>query len=64
MTMSGAKTLLLDLVAVILDGEKAAPFFADDGVLELPFLHAVGSRADTSSVSSPPKTSRLRRSFP
>jgi uncharacterized protein len=42
MTMSDAKTLLLDLLAVIPDGEKASSLFADDGVLELPFLHAVG----------------------
>jgi SnoaL-like domain len=32
------KTLLLDLLAVIPDGEKSAAFFAEDGMLELPFL--------------------------
>lgn len=37
-----AKSLLLDLIAVIPNGEKAAALFADEGVLELPFLHALG----------------------
>jgi hypothetical protein len=32
-----SQPLLLDLLAVIPDGEKAA-FFVEDGVLELPFL--------------------------
>ena len=36
--IADAKTLLLDLLAVIPDGEKSAAFFAEDGVLELPFL--------------------------
>ena len=40
--MLDAKTLLLDLLAVIPDGEKSATLFAEDGVLELPILHAVG----------------------
>ena len=40
--MTDAKTLLLNLLAVIPDGEKAVAFFAEDGVLELPFLHAIG----------------------
>ena len=40
--MSDAKTLLLELLAVIPDGAKCADLFAEDGVLELPFLHAVG----------------------
>ena len=35
--MTDAKTLLLDLLAVIPDGEKCAAFFAEDGVLELPY---------------------------
>ena len=39
--MTNAKTLLLDLLAVIPDGEKAAAFFAEDGVFEIPFLHAI-----------------------
>ena len=37
-----AKSLLLDLIGAIPNGEKAAALFADDGVLELPFLHALG----------------------
>src|SRR5216684_3276951 len=37
-----AKTLLLDLLAVIPDGDKSAAYFAEDGVMELPFLHALG----------------------
>jgi SnoaL-like protein len=37
-----AKTLLLDFLAVIPDGDKSAAFFAEDGVMELPFLHALG----------------------
>jgi hypothetical protein len=40
--MTTAKTLLLDLLAVIPDGERSATFFAEDGVVELPFLHAIG----------------------
>jgi uncharacterized protein len=41
-SMTDARTLLLDLLAVIPDGGKSADLFAEDGVLELPFLHAVG----------------------
>ena len=37
-----AKTLLLELLAVIPDGARAAALFAEDGVLEFPFLHALG----------------------
>ncbi|KYQ97131.1 ketosteroid isomerase [Serratia plymuthica] len=40
--MTDAKTLLLDVLAAIPDGEKCAEFFAEDGVLELPFLHSLG----------------------
>ncbi len=40
--MTDAKTLLLDLLSVIPSGDKVAPLFAEDGVLELPFLHSVG----------------------
>jgi hypothetical protein len=40
--MTDAKTLLLKVVAAISDGEKVAAFFAEDGVVELPFLHAIG----------------------
>jgi hypothetical protein len=40
--MTDARKLLLDLLAVIPDGEKTAAFFAEDGVFELPYLHAIG----------------------
>jgi hypothetical protein len=40
--MTTAKTLLFDLLAVIPDGKRSATFFAEDGVVELPFLHAIG----------------------
>jgi hypothetical protein len=40
--MTDAKTLLLDLLAVIPDSDKVAPLFAEDGVVELPFLHSAG----------------------
>ena len=40
--MSDARTLLLELLAVIPNGERVAALFADDGVVELPFLHALG----------------------
>jgi uncharacterized protein len=40
--MTDAKTLLLELLAVIPDGEKTVAFFTEDRVLELPFLHAIG----------------------
>ncbi len=40
--MTDAKALLLQLLAVIPNGDKIAPLFAEDGVVELPFLHAVG----------------------
>jgi hypothetical protein len=36
--MKDAKSLLLKLLAAIPDGEKIAPLFAEDGVVELPFL--------------------------
>jgi uncharacterized protein len=39
--MTDAKTLLLKVLAAVPDGEKVASFFAEDGVLELPFLHAI-----------------------
>src|SRR5258708_30163061 len=41
-TMKDAKTLLLEFLAAITHGEDAAAFFAEDGVLELPFLYSVG----------------------
>jgi len=40
--MNDAKALLLELLAVIPNGDRVAPLFAEDGVVELPFLHAVG----------------------
>jgi hypothetical protein len=40
--MTGAKPLLLEVLAVIPDGKTVAPLFAEDGVVELPFLHSVG----------------------
>jgi hypothetical protein len=40
--MKDAKSLLLEVLAAIPDGEKIAPLFAEDGVAELPFLHSVG----------------------
>jgi len=40
--MTDAKTLLLEVLAVIPNGDKVAPPFAEDGVLEPPFLYAVG----------------------
>ena len=32
---------LLELLAAIPEGEKIAPLFGEDGVVELPFLHSV-----------------------
>jgi len=40
--MSDARTLLLELLAVIPNGDKVAALFAEDGVVELPFLHSLG----------------------
>jgi hypothetical protein len=40
--MKDAKSLLLEVLAAIPDGEKVAPLFAEDGVVELSFLHSVG----------------------
>jgi len=40
--MTNPKTLLFDLLAVIPDGGKCAALFAEDGVLELPFMHSAG----------------------
>src|SRR6266446_7821574 len=37
-----AKTLLLEFLAAVTHGEDAAALFAEDGALELPFLHSVG----------------------
>jgi hypothetical protein len=38
--MTDAKTLLLEVLAVIPDGDKVASLFAEDGAVELPFLHS------------------------
>jgi hypothetical protein len=43
--MRDAKILLSELLAVIPDGDKVAALFADDGVVELPFLHSLGMPA-------------------
>ena len=40
--MSDARTLLLELLAVIPNGDSVAALFAEDGVVELPFLHSLG----------------------
>jgi uncharacterized protein len=40
--MKNAKALLLEVLAVIPDSRKVVPLFADDGVMELPFLSSLG----------------------
>ena len=40
--MKDAKTLLLDFLAAITNGEDAGALFAEDGAVELPFLYSVG----------------------
>ena len=40
--MTDATTLLLELLAATPNGDRVAALFADDGVVELPFLHALG----------------------
>ena len=40
--MKDAKTLLLEFLAAVTHGQDAAALFAEDGTLELPFLHSVG----------------------
>src|ERR1700738_4293524 len=42
MTMKDAKTLLLEFLAAVTHGQDAAVLFAEDGALELPFLHSLG----------------------
>ncbi len=37
-----AKTLLLEFLAAVTHGQDAGALFAEDGALELPFLHSVG----------------------
>ena len=41
-TMKDAKTLLLEFLAAVTHGENAATLFAEDGAVELPFLHSLG----------------------
>jgi len=41
-TMKDAKTLLLEFLAAVTHGQDAAALFAEDGAVELPFLHSVG----------------------
>ena len=40
--MKDAKTLLLEFLAVVTHGQDAAALFAEDGAVELPFLHSLG----------------------
>jgi hypothetical protein len=40
--MKDAKSLLLEALAAIPDGEKVALLLAEDGVVDLPFLQSVG----------------------
>ena len=41
-TMKDAKTLLLEFLSAVTHGQDAAAQFAEDGALELPFLHSLG----------------------
>jgi ketosteroid isomerase-like protein len=41
-TMKDAKTLLLEFLAAVTGGQNAAALFAEDGAVELPFLHSLG----------------------
>ena len=40
--MKDAKTLLFEFLAAVMHGQDAAALFAEDGVVELPFLHSLG----------------------
>ena len=40
--MKDAKTLLLEFLAAVTHGQNAAVLFAEDGAVELPFLHSLG----------------------
>jgi uncharacterized protein len=40
--MKDAKTLLLEFLSAVTHGENAAALFAEDGAVELPFLHSLG----------------------
>jgi hypothetical protein len=37
-----AKALLLEFLAAVTHGQDAAALFAEDGAVELPFLHSLG----------------------
>src|SRR5260370_16198400 len=41
-TMKDAKALLLEFLAAVTHGQDAGAVFAEDGALELPFLHSLG----------------------
>jgi ketosteroid isomerase-like protein len=41
-TRKDAKTLLLEFLAAVTRGQNAAALFAEDGAVELPFLHSLG----------------------
>jgi ketosteroid isomerase-like protein len=43
--MRDAKALLSELLAVIPNGDRVAALFAEDGVVEIPFLHTLGMPA-------------------
>jgi ketosteroid isomerase-like protein len=40
--MKDAKTLLIEFLAAVTGGQIAANLFAEDGAVELPFLHSLG----------------------
>jgi ketosteroid isomerase-like protein len=40
--VSDARTLLLEFLAAVTHGRDAAALFAEDGAVELPFLHSLG----------------------
>lgn len=46
--MTDAKTLLLSVLSAIPDGEKVAGLFAEDGVVELPFLISLHRKTKSS----------------
>jgi hypothetical protein len=56
--MTDAKTLLLEFLAAVTRGQNAAALFAEDGAVELPFLHSLGipwrHRGRQRSASSKP----------
>lgn len=40
--MKDAKTLLIEFLAAVTGSQNAAALFAEDGAVELPFLHSLG----------------------